>query len=354
MRLNRLIALSFFVLGTSGLDARTTLPELATKQSITNIRFLSKDGSVTIYQQRSGSLFYSTNYKVTEITKGELGSNYDVFSTPERKRLLFTRDSHYHDFISLRRNREIFQLNFGETTPSAVGEGLNPRLHLKDSWSSFYNAYTKTLHLKALTNVLNFEIKLSSGKNPYFTPEVVMPNENDVLYTDLNNDGYPGILIFRKNTKKFELLQKFPEAARKIEICLQGNELIVGEFGLDPTSSKSSIWSVPINPLDFNQRTTYYESEQNDIGNLICTISNEHIYFVKNIGQEKGRETFEAAKLTKKTKKTEIISDVTYATQIVDIDGNLLLPHQGKFYVLLGEHNMTQFDLLKQKLEDAQ
>ena len=340
-----------FLLGISPkVFSQSALPELITKQSINNLRFLSHDGQSTYYQRRSGTLLHSTNYTVKKVLTGSIGVNYIIYASPARKKLLIEQEEHYHTFFSPRVLKKIYSIDYHGHTPKFLGEGINSRLHLNDSWVSYYNPYKKVITLKNIKSpVIKQKIKIKGGRNPYFAPYVVMIDMNTAIFTDMNKDGIPSVIQYTKNNKTSKTIYTVPSYNKKIELCLKKDQLFVGEFGFDTTESYSSISVVPIKKLDFSKKKIIYTSHLNDIGNIVCTIPNDSIYFIKNISNISKKERTEVARLKLKDNAIAVISDIFHATQIIDMDAKLLLPYQGKHYVLLGENNTARFDLLKSK-----
>ena len=90
-----------------------------------------------------------------------------------------------------------------------------------------------------------------------------------------------------------------------------------------------------------------YESDNNDPLNMICDLNDESLYFVKNLEKERQRTSYEVVRFNLKDKKFDILSDVVFASQFINMDGNLLLPYLGVYYVLEGSSDLKKFDLLK-------
>ena len=67
MALNKVLYIYFLLLFSVRAMPEIELPEISTKQAISNLRFISKDGKFTYYQRRSGSLLLSTNLKVKKL-----------------------------------------------------------------------------------------------------------------------------------------------------------------------------------------------------------------------------------------------------------------------------------------------
>jgi len=356
MALKSKIALSFLVgltsFGYSALEyeKKKELPEMATKQAVNNLRFISKDGKFTYYQRRSGSLLLSTNYKVQEVLKGELGTQYLVYSTQHRNSLIITQDENYHNFFALRKPLKIFISKFGSLKPTFISTGLSPKLHMNDSWLSWFNPQAKVLNFVSLRNTaLNFKIRIGNNKNPYFIPEVVMTTDNLIYYTDLNKKGVPGLIEYNRKSNKVKAVLKGSTPSEKIELCLFNDQLYIGEFGLN-NNRGSTITSASRRNIDAGKRRIIYESPLNDIGNMICNVVEKSVFFIKNTTSEEDKVlSYEAARLNTDSKEIKKLSNVKYATQIVNMDGRLILPYREKFYVLLGEHNLASIDQLEKK-----
>ncbi len=196
------IFLSLLILSSA--QAKIVLPELLTKQAVSNIRYLSQDGKFTYYQKRSGSLLFSSNYKVTEMIKGELGTQYTVIGSPARKKIIIMQNETYHNFYSIRAKEKIFLAEFGESVVKEMAYGSAAKLHLDDSWFSYYDFYEKKLFFESTANsALKFSIKLNNKINPYFNPQVVMSDDNTVYYTDLGETGTPGIIQYNRTQNEY-------------------------------------------------------------------------------------------------------------------------------------------------------
>jgi len=333
------------VLFSSQIFAKSKLPELATKQAINNLRFLSSDGSFTYYQNREGSLLLSTNYKVKEVLNSTPGTNYQVISSPNRKKLIVVQQESFHKFLGIRQMKNIYKMDFGGQSASKLGLGINPRLHSSDEWVSIFHPISKTIKFINLkSSALKFDLKIRNPFNPYFIPEVIMPNNNTILYTDLNKDGLPGILYYDKITKQTSVLYKASNSAIKLELCLNKENIFLGEFGLDRLFSGSAISLLKSNAIDFSKREILYESRVNDIGNISCSNS---LLFVQNLSKQRKKLAYELVELGLGTKRVKVLSDINFASHSIDMDGVILLPHLGKYYVVKGKSDYTKRDILK-------
>jgi hypothetical protein len=330
-------------------EAKIVLPELLTKQAVTNIKFLSRDGKFTYYQKRSGSLLFSTNYKVQEILKGTIGTDYTLFATSAHKKIVILQNLNFHNLYSLRAKLNIFLVNYGDTTPIEVGTGTSPNLLLEDTWLSYFDPYSKILNFQNTTNsALKFSIKLSNKINPYFIPQVVMSDENTVYYTDLNEQGIVGVLEFKRNNSTSTLIYKAPSPLMKADLCLNQNHLVLGLFGIHFSKLGSSIAREKLPLQDFSKRETLYTSELNDLGHLVCDYDQDNISFIKNYGNSIS-PTYDIAGLSSGKKTVTAMSEFKTATNIINMDGILLTQDKGKYFIVKGDVDYKNIDILKSK-----
>jgi hypothetical protein len=342
-----IILLSLLCSNAFEANAKIILPELLTKQSVNNIRFLSQDGKFTYYQKRSGSLLFSTNYKVQEVIKGELGAEYNLFATPHRFKIAVLQNNNFQNFISMRAKQNIYLITYGETSYRKVGLGISPKLHVKDMWISYYDSYEKTIFFENTVNsVLKFSIKLNNKINPYFIPQVVMTDDDTIYYTDLNESGNPGLIKYKRSINKTEVLFKAPHPSIKFEICQLDSQLIFATFGIRSSQDGTSMSRISLSTDDFSKRENFYQSEQNDLGHLICNLDNSQVYFIKNYGN-KTAPVFEAAAVDVGSKNITLLSELKYVTNLINMDGNLLTLDKGKYYIVKGLTDYKTIDSLK-------
>jgi hypothetical protein len=328
------------------------LPVLTTKQDIRNIRYITSDGKFTYYQRSNGSLQFSTNYKVTEVLKRTEHTDYKIYAGPGKKFLLVEVNPNYHTYLAARESKEIHLIEFGTSNAQKVAEGKVIGLHSDDKWFSYFNSFTKILTLQSpLSETLKHEVKLANTKNLYFEPQLIMPDEDTAIYTDLNKEGIPGILIFKINSKKIQLLHKGPSPTYKYELCLRDDTIFIGEYGLDPLTKGSTIYSLKKDSLDFKQAKAIYTSKENDLGSLTCNVDQENLFFIKTFRSSTGKLTYDAYKFSTKDNKGKRISSINFATNLVRMDKKLLLPYQDKYFILEGENNLTEFDKIKQEVK---
>lgn len=352
MELNKFIIIFFAMITSTLAIQEIELPEISTKQAINNLRFISKDGKFTYYQRRSGSLLLSTNYDVDEVLKGPVGTQYTVTSSKARKYTLIEQSVNFHTYLSVRKLNKIYYSRFGEKTKQYIGEGLDAKLHRNDNWISYYNPYVNKLSFNNLVNPsANFHVILRNKKNPYFIPQRRFITKSNVLYTDLNKEGTPGLIVFNRQNSKSKLLQKSENQFMRYELCTNDQSIYIGTFGSDRKNPYSSIAVYSKKDFNLGKGKIFYDNNKNDIGQLLCNHDDANIYFIKDMSKEYGSTSYEVARLNIETKKIKILSSLKWVNSIVNMDGRLLLPFRGTYYVLSGENNAATKDNLTNESE---
>ena len=93
---------------------------------------------------------------------------------------------------------------------------------------------------------------------------------------------------------------------------------------------------------------TIYRSTDNDIGNMLC--QQDKIYFIKTLSENKrmNLKTTDVAEVILKTGAISMKSDLQKVTQIISVDGRVLIPFRDDYFVVDGEANLSQDRLMKQ------
>tara|TARA_R110000868_G_scaffold296349_6_gene556611 strand:- start:647 stop:1687 length:1041 start_codon:yes stop_codon:yes gene_type:complete len=324
------------------------LPILATKQDVTNIRYLTRDGKYTYYQRRSGDLLLGTNYNVSEVLKSDMGTHYTIASVPQSQWIVINQIKHMHRSYDPRLVGNIFRNKKGQTSTTELGSGTNPEIHLNGSWVSFYEPYTRLIIFKSLDNPqIGFNIQTASKLNPYFFPTVVMSDEQTALYVDMNEKGESALIRFNRIDGKSKVLYKNEGVSRRLEVCHTNGKSYLGAFPYQQADAASEIWELD---QDKGPTKPIYSSSMPDIGHMVCDHTEGKIYFSKAFKQGKAyRHDIYALDIT--SGESESISDFRYATQLINMDGLLLIPFQGKYYVPLEQKQAEVKDTLGPKGE---
>ncbi len=336
----------FFLLGN--VFSKSSLPELLTKQSIENIRFISNDGKFTYYQKNSGDLIFSTNYSVKTILKSPKGTQYFLSSSPHKKFITIEKDETFHSYLGVRKLYDIFVISYGKKDIKSIGQGRSAQLHNNDDWVSFYNPHTKNIHFENIANNgKSFKILLYNKYNPYFIPEVIFIDQ-DIYYTDINEEGFIGLLHFKRTTEKTSIIYKAEDVSKKISLCYYNKKFYVSLTNVEKGQESSEISLLDVTQKTiWNDRKILYTSQLNDPGHIACKIDENIIYFSKNLSTAK-KDRFEIVEFDPRIKKEKILTDLEYATHLIEMDGRLLAPFRGKFYVLLGDSNLKNIDIINQ------
>lgn len=308
------------------------LPELITKQDATNIRYLTRDGKFTYYQRRSGDLLLGTNFNVTEVLKSEMGTQYNVIGHQDGNWLVIRQVNHYHRSYDPRLNGKIYRVKRGEINTIELGEGVAPELHLNGAWVSFYEPHTRLINFKSLDNPqIGFNIQTPSKLNPFFFPSASMTDDQTALYIDMNEKGESALIRFNRIDGKTKVLFKPDGVARRLELCAGFGKVYLGAFPYQQMQGASEIWEID---KDKGPSKPLYASSVPDLGHMVCNHTEGKIFFSKGFKQgESIRHDIHA--LTLSNGETQAISDLRYATQVINHDGLLLIPFQGKYLVPL-------------------
>lgn len=323
------------------------LPQFLTKHSLDTLRYISMDGRYAYVQKKPGVLGLVSSFRSVDFLSDTNQSNFLIKDSRFKQRLAIEAIPDAHLEYSLNKNHKIFVIDYGNSNPREIGQGRKARLHLKDEWISYFNAVEQILHLENLVTQKKYEIKLSRKPNPFFMPEVEMINSSTIMYTDINEAGYAAIISYNLTTQKSTIHYRSPQSATRIELCQQDQYIGIGEFPYDGVNRGSKIFSIKttagVNLAGF---TTLYQSVEQDIGNMVCLP--ESIYFVKTMNQNKrlNYKVTEAVRLDLRSQKMTIKSDLKHVNQLIEMDGRVLLPLRGEFFVLEGTSNLGE-DILK-------
>lgn len=338
-----ILLLIFF---TAAAPAAPRLPRFLTKQSIENIRFIDSTGRYTYYQKKPGVLNLSTNFRNQDFVTVDSNSAFIMSGSRDSQKIILETIPNYHTEPNLLKNHKISVLTMGNVAMTDIGEGRNPRLHLNDEWITWFMPYEKTIHVQQIKTKKNAEIKLSNKINPFFQPQMVLLNPETLVYTDMNEQGYEAILSTNISTKKTQVIYKTPRLGNRLEICSHKGYIAYGEFPYTDTKSFSKI-SISKNSQGYslNNFIAIYQSSDNDIGRMVCLENS--IYFVKTTEHDKklGLKKTEAAQINLTNNQVIIKSDLEQVSQIINMDGRILIPLRENVYVLEGLNNLGEDSL---------
>ena len=326
------------------------LPKLSTKQKISNIRYISRDNKFTYYQSQSGHLYLATNFSANVVLKRNENSQFFMHGNKESKKIIIEVHDNFFSNNSMLYNSEFGIVDYGDYKYKKLAEGVNPQLHLNGKWYSYYSPNQKMIFFQSLEKTnLKFRIELKNPIAPFFKPQVVMLNSREILFTDLNNRGEMGILYFDRGQNAIKPVFKTSLSGSKIELCKLKNDVFVGEFSRLSSFKKSLLYNTNWGPNTLmEKRKLVYNSEQNDIGKIICHERSNSIYLIKNLSDSQSNilERSELIQIEKEKTGFKIVSDLKNVGHIVQMDSRILIPFRGNIYVA---HGLS--DALSDKLE---
>jgi len=332
-----LISLFFFIANIYAND----LPRFLVKHSLEAIRYISMDGRYAYVQKKPGVLGFVNSYKSIDFISEPNRNTFLVKSSPSKQRLIIESIPNIHDEMNLFSNHSIYLVDYGNTMTRKIGQGKNANLHLNDEWISFYNMTTRVIHIKNLITQKDYKIILGEKVNPFFIPEVEMISSQTLAYTDVNAEGFAALVSYDLLSLKSTIVYKSTQSGTKLELCQSGSYLAMGEFPYDGVDRGSKILTLPLSDsMNLSGFSTSYESVEQDLGNIVCLPSS--IYFLKAFNQDKflNHKVTEAVKLDIKTKSIEQRTHLRNVSQIIEMDGRVLVPFRGDFFVLEGQSNI--------------
>ncbi|HXH73766.1 MAG TPA: hypothetical protein VNJ08_02305 [Bacteriovoracaceae bacterium] len=323
------------------------LPKFLTKHSPDTLRYISMDGRTAYVQKKPGVLGFVNSFKSVDFLTETSASDFILTGSPDKIKLAIEVVSNPHTEYNLLKNNKIIVVNWGNTQTKDVGFGRSPKLHLKDEWITYYDAYDKMLHIQNISTQKKFEIKLAAKANPFFIPEVVMVAQDNVTYTDINENGFVALITFNLSTKVSTVIYRSPQSGTKLELCRNDGYVAVGEFPYEGISRGSKIMHIKLSSeTNLAGYTTIYNTVDQDLGNMVCHPT--AIFFIKTMSQEKklNTKTTDAVRLDLKTHKIEAKTSEGNITQLIEMDGRVMIAFRGDFYVIEGISNLSS-DTLK-------
>lgn len=333
MELSRLIIAAISI----SLCAKATLVEIATKQSEERIRYQSSDGKYTFYQKRDGGLALSQYLKTSEILTNPVGTQYLVLGTKDEKTFLVLVKNNFHQENSIRSNWIIKKYLPEEGIFNDLGEGVGAKFQMDDQWISFYNFYSKKVEIISLANnLLSFGFKVQSAFSSYFVPQVVVLDNNSVIFTDQNEKGESGVVLFTKSEGKFSTLYKNQSPLHKLELCKVKDQIAIGHFPMPSVNSHSIIKTIKVNDIHTKSPVpkTVYRNSFADLGQMKC--DKDKVMFIKTHKNDADRRYFETdlVRLDVETQKTQQLTENHKIRRFFIMSGQTYVPLEGKMYMI--------------------
>lgn len=315
------------------------LPELKTKQSVKNIRYISENGKVTYYQKNSGQLQYSTNYDFVSVMDQPKNTIYELYVSEGLKKVAIEVIKNPFAMGQWKSDNEIYLVDYiSKQKPKLIGRGTSAKLHEKYNVLSYFSIEKNAIVIRR--GDFEQEIKLVNNSNPYFIPTIEVLSPNEIVFTDINKEGFQAILLYSLADKTFEVLYKVKSPGLSIEICKTDEFLIAGTF---PNSSYYSGSKILMTPLFRGSMTkswkSIYENQFPDIGNMICR--DNQVYFLHtNIYKAQLNERESSIHKVKldydNPTASKQITDFTDANQLFKLGNMIITSKFGKYYIVEG------------------
>lgn len=331
-----------FILLSFNLFAKE-LPKFLTKHSLDSIRYITLDGRYAYLQKKQGVLGLVSSFRSVDFISENSQSDFLVKDSRFKRRLIIEMIPEYQKEFNVFKNHKISVVDWGKTQVREIGFGRGARLHMDDEWITYYDTLEKIITIQNILTQKKYQIKLPPKTSPYFIPEVEMVSADTVVYTDANEKGFAAMIQYNLVTQKSTILYKSTQNGTRIELCQAKGYLGIGEFPYDDIARNSKILQIQLSgSTNLAGYSTIYNSTDTDLGNMIC--SENSIYFIKTLTHLKkiNHKTTEAVKLDLKTTKVQTITDMGAVTQLIAMDGRILIPFRGDFHVVEGTANLTE------------
>ena len=342
-----MVLISFILLSISTLWSAEILPKFLTKQPLDSLRFISMDGRYAYVQRRPGVLGLVSSFRNNDFITDQSQSEFLISGSRFKQRLVIEVIPAAQTEFNVMKNHKIHVVDFGNHKPREIGLGRNPRLHLQDEWITYYDTQSRILTVENLLTTKKYKIAMGVKAGAFTIPEAEMVSNDTLIYTDINDQGYAGLIKYNLITQKSSVLYKSTMNATHLEICQDKNYLAIGEFPFEGVTRGSKIMKIQLSDAtNLAGYETIYSSNAQDLGQILCMENS--IYFVKTLKQHKrlNIKTTEAAQLDLKTQEVKIRTGFSNVTQFSQMDGRVLIPYRGEFYVLEGNANISD-DKLK-------
>ena len=323
------------------------LPKFLTKHSMESIRFISLDGRHAYVQKRPGVLGLITGFRSVDFISENSKSSFLVKDSRFKEKLIIEVIPNAHNEYNLIKNNKILTVDWGKSQTQVIGYGKAARLHLEDEWISFYNPLERAITIQNVRTEKKFQIKLSPKISPFYTPEVEMVSSDSVVYSDINEKGYAALILYNLVSQKATVLYKTSQTGTRLELCQHKGYLAIGEFPYDDIIRNSKIMQIKLTgSTNLAGYSTIYNSTDSDLGNIVC--QENALYFIKTLIHQRkiNYKQTEVVKLDLKTTQLTTMTELNAVGQIISMDGRILIPFRGDFYVLEGSSNLTD-DKLK-------
>lgn len=326
----------------SSLSFAQRLPQLLTKHAPETLRYISADGNTAYVKKNNGVLGLVLGFRSSDFMSDQTYSDFLITDSFEKIRIAIEVIPEHQRVLNINKLHQIYVTRKGQDKPTEIGQGRYPQLHLGDEWISFYRPDQQQIILKNILTTKEYQIALNKKSNPFFFPFYAMSSSQYFVYSDINDQGLAQLYLFDLSTNRSQLLLRASQPGTFFEICQEKNYLAVGEFPYEGIQKGSRILTYPRSASKPTGYSTVYTANEADLGRMVCL--KDSIYFVKTTSFDAklvSKKT-EAAKLHLADSKIEIKSNLENVTQLILMDGRVLLPYRENLFVLEGLSNIEK------------
>lgn len=329
------------------------LPQLLTKHAPETLRYISSDGNTAYVKKNNGVLGLVIGFRSSDFMSDKTYSDFLITDSHDKVRIAIEVVPEHHREFNINKLHNIYVTRKGQDKPTEIGQGRYPQLHLGDEWISYYVPNNQQVVLKNVVTAKEFKVTLSKKSNPFFFPYYAMTSPSYLVYTDINDKGLAQLNLFDLSSNKSGQLLKASQPGTYFEICQHQDYFAVGEFPYEGIQKGSRILIYSKKNAKPSGYTTLYSSNDADLGKMVCMP--DAVYFVKTT-------SFDAKLVSKKTEvskvslsdgKLEIKSNLENVTQLVRMDGRVLLPFRENLYVVEGSSNI-EVDTLQRVPDESE
>lgn len=314
------------------INAKTALLELTAKQSIQNIKYITKENDITFYVKSNKILAFSSNFKAYEIIKNSDESEFGIQKHPTKDLYLITSRPSVFENLNSYRDLQIYLYSTSDRKLTVIGNGALANFNHDGSLITYYSFQNSTFYLLKSSNIFEpYKIKLNT-KNPYFRPQLAAIDLQNIYYTDLNNDNQIGLLKVDTSNQARSTILKAESLNTKFELAHNATTLYILET-LFKKQGFTNIYSLQKGEADISKRNFLFEAIDGSSTQLM--LINNKLSFIKSFGPSAKYSEVYSHDLS--TKKTFIISDLDFVTTYFRYESNLYIPFREDIFVLNNE-----------------
>lgn len=307
------------------------------KRPNSTLRYQTSDGYISYYQRNTGELMLSTKLEVHSLLNSGLNEHFFLSDSSFGEKIIISSSQNFYTTSAFVPMNELYYSVIGEKTVGKIADlGFAPRLHLKDTWVSYYQHKFKIVKFHSFTNQeLNFQVKLNKNTQYLHIPTTLMLDSNTVLFNDINNQRKFALMKLERSTQTIVPIY-LTNLNEEMNLCQQENTI----FMMMTSSSGTKLYKMDfLGNNQFSNPKEIYSSNFPEHPQFICDSENALgvIYFLKDISML-GSKEYRPYKLD--VIKKELVEIPIKSNGLVSIDsmfrmGKSLFVSSGeKYYVL--------------------